>query len=71
MARRTSPSTGGSASSICRESPSQRALQLVGRARGDDAPAVDDRELRGELVGLLEVVRREQDRQLLLLGEPR
>ena len=49
----------------------QRALQLVGRARGDDPAAVDDRELRGELVGLLEVVRREQDRHLLLLGQPR
>ena len=47
-------------------SPSQVALQLVGRALDDDAAAVDDREPRGEPVGLLQVVRREQDRHQLL-----
>ena len=48
----------------------ERALELVRRAGRDDLPAVDDRELRGQLVGLLEVVRREQDRHLLLLRQP-
>ena len=42
----------------------QLALERVRRALGDDPAAVDDRERVGELVGLLEVVRRQQDRQL-------
>ena len=37
----------------------------------DDLALRDDREPVGELVGLLEVVRGEQDRQRLRLGEPR
>ena len=48
----------------------QLALQLLGAALGDDAAAVDDHEPRGEPVGLLEVVRRQQDRHLLLAGQP-
>ena len=47
----------------------QLALQRVRRAAGDDPPAVDDRELGGQPVGLLEVVRGEQDRHALLAGE--
>ena len=44
----------------------QLGLQLVGRAPGDDLPAVDDRDLARQLVGLLEVVGRQQDRQAVL-----
>ena len=44
----------------------QRALQLLRAARGDDAAAIDDRKLRSKLVGLFEVVRRQEDRHLLL-----
>ena len=41
---------------------SDRALQLLRRALGDDARPVDDADAVGELVGLLEVLRREEDR---------
>ena len=37
------------------------ALELVGRALGDDQPVVDDRQAVGERVGLLEVVGRQED----------
>src|SRR6478609_10205922 len=40
------------------------ALELVGGALYDEATVVDDREPVGEMVRLVEVVRREQDRQL-------
>ena len=40
-------------------------LQLVRRARRDDEALVDDDDLVGELVGLLEVLRREQQRRPL------
>ena len=43
----------------------QVALQRLRRALDDDLAAADDREPVGELVGLLEVVRRQQDRQPL------
>jgi hypothetical protein len=39
-----------------------RRLELTGRALGDDAAAVDDGDPVGELVGLLQVLRAEQDR---------
>ena len=45
------------------------ALELVGRAVRDDPSAIDDREPRGEPVGLLEVVGGEQDRHPLLGGQ--
>ena len=48
----------------------QLALELLRRPLGDNTPAVDDREPRSEAVGLLEVVRRQQDRHLLLAREP-
>ena len=38
----------------------QLALELIGRALGDHLAAVDDRQPRGELVGLLQVVGRQQ-----------
>ena len=38
-------------------------LQLVGRSGRDDAPAVEHRDAVGELVGLLEVLRGEEDRR--------
>ena len=38
-----------------------RRLQLLGGALGDDDAAVDDREPVAELVGLVEVLRREED----------
>ena len=40
-------------------------LELVGGAAGDDLAAVDDGDLVGELVGLLEVLRRQQERRAL------
>ena len=46
------------------------ALELVGRALGDDPPAVHDGQPAGEPVGLLQVVRGEQDGQPLVGGEP-
>ena len=49
----------------------QVALQLLGRPRGHDAAVARDREPVGEGVRLLEVVRREQDRQPLARGEAR
>ena len=52
-------------------SPCSSAFELVGRAARDDPAAVDDRELAGELVGLLEVVGREQDRQPVLAASRR
>ena len=38
-------------------------LELVGRARSDDAAVVDDRDGIGELVGFLEILRRQQQRR--------
>ena len=48
----------------------QVSLELLRRALDHDAPAIDDRQLRGEPVGLLEIVGRQQDRHLLLACEP-
>ena len=45
------------------------ALERVRRALGDDPAAVDDGQLRGQPVGLLEVVGGEQDRHPLVAGE--
>jgi hypothetical protein len=45
------------------------ALQLVGAAFGHDPAAIDDRQPRGELIRLLEVVRGEEDRHGLVVGE--
>ncbi len=42
------------------------ALERVGRALRDDHPVVDDREPVGERVGLLEVVRRQEDGRAVL-----
>src|SRR5436305_234702 len=44
----------------------QVGLEPLGRALGHHATAVHDRELRGEVVGLLEVVGGEQDREALV-----
>ena len=41
----------------------QRALELLGRALDHDLAPADDRQPVGELVRLLEVVRRQEDRQ--------
>ena len=49
----------------------QVRLQLRRRALHDDLSLGHDREPVGELVGLFEVVRRQQDRQRLGLGEAR
>jgi hypothetical protein len=49
----------------------QLGLELVGRALGHDEAAVDDRELRGEPVRLLEVMRGQEDRQAPFVGEAR
>ena len=47
------------------------ALSARGRALGDELAAVDDPDAVGEHVGLLEVLRREEDRRALLAGEAR
>jgi hypothetical protein len=47
------------------------ALERFRRALGDDLTAIDDREPRSQLVGLLEVVGRQQDGLVLLGGQPR
>ncbi len=51
------------------ELAAQVRLQLLGRALDDDLAAAHDRDALCEPVGLLEVVRREQDREALLLRE--
>ena len=43
--------------------PADLRLQLVRRSARDDPAVVDDRDLVGELVGLLEVLRRQQERR--------
>ena len=43
----------------------QLGLELVGRAARDDLAVVDDRDRVGQLVGLLEVLRRQQERRAL------
>jgi hypothetical protein len=48
----------------------QFALERVGGALDHDPALVDDGEARGQPVGLLQVVRGEQDGQALLTGEP-
>ena len=48
----------------------QLGLELVGRAGDDDAAAVHDGHPVGEPVGLLQVVRGEQDGQRLVRGQP-
>ena len=45
--------------------PADLRLELVGRAAGDDLAVVDDRDRVGQLVGLLEVLRRQQERRAL------
>src|SRR5450756_2135703 len=47
----------------------QLLLQLLRRADRHDLAAVENRQLCGELVGLLEIVGGEQDGQPLLVGE--
>ena len=50
--------------------PPDLRLQLLGGALGDDVPVVDDPDPVGERVGLLEVLRREEDGHALVAGEP-
>ena len=45
-------------------------LQRLGRALGDDPAVVDDPDAVGEHVGLLEVLRRQEDGDALVLREP-
>ena len=46
-----------------------RGLEVGRRALRDDAPGVDDRDLVGEAVGLLQVLRGEEERHALLAVE--
>ena len=45
--------------------PADLRLELVGGAAGDDLAVVDDRDRVGQLVRLLEVLRRQQERRAL------
>jgi hypothetical protein len=49
--------------------PAERALELVRRALDNDAAVVDDRESVGEVIGLVEVVGREEDGELFDGGQ--
>src|SRR4051794_11026197 len=49
----------------------ERRLELGGRAAGAQSPAVHERDPLAELVGLVHVVRREQDRHAALLAQSR
>ena len=51
--------------------PPDLRLQLRGRALGDDVPVVDDPDPVGERVGLLEVLRGQEDGDAVLAREPR
>ena len=51
--------------------PTHGRLELGGRALGDDVAVVDDPDAVGEDVGLLEVLRREEDGHALVAREPR
>ncbi len=63
---------------VCRASAGDRLearsadlrLERGGRALGDDVPVVDDPDTVGEHVRLLEVLRRQEDGDALLAGEP-
>ena len=46
-----------------------RGLEVRGRALRDDAPGIDDRDLVGEAVGLLQVLRGEEERHAVLAVE--
>ena len=59
-----------SASAMSRCGPADLGLQRGGRALGDDPAAADDPHAVGELVGLLEVLRRQEDRRALVLEPP-
>ena len=50
--------------------PADLRLQRIGRALGDDAAVVDDPDAVGEDVGLLEVLRGQEDGHALVLREP-
>ena len=51
--------------------PADLRLERVGRALGDDLAGVDDPDPVGERVGLLEVLRGQEDGHALVAGEPR
>ena len=51
--------------------PPDLRLQLGGRALGHDVPVVDDPDAVGERVGLLEVLRGQEDGDAVLAREPR
>ena len=50
--------------------PAQVRLEVVGGAAGDDATTVDDRDATRQAIGLLQVMRRQQDGQPVDVGEP-
>ena len=62
--------SGSPSTTAMTRSVPMRPLQLVGRALGDDAAVVDDPDAVGELVGLLEVLRGEEDGHAELAVEP-
>ena len=63
--RSASGRCSGSSSRTCSAPEPDRRLELAGRALGDHAAVVDDGDPLGELVGLVEVLRAEQDRRPL------
>ena len=46
------------------------AGERLGAAVGDDSPAVEDQDAVGQLLGLVEVVRRQQDGGVLQVRQP-
>ena len=50
--------------------PRHPAGERLGAAVGDDPPAVEDQDAVGQLLGLVEIVRRQQDRGVLQVRQP-
>ena len=70
VAPRARGRAGSAGIGLDRWSPPISRLELVGRALGDDAPVVDDPDAVGQHVGLLEVLRGQEDGDAVVGGQP-